>query len=75
MEPKDYKNRTYLSAIEAAKFLGFSNKSTLKKREEKYYEIILKRENRQNKEAAKIKDEICSELESLLLYMNWEEVK
>jgi hypothetical protein len=24
MEPKDYKNRTYLSAIEAAKFLGIS---------------------------------------------------
>ncbi len=26
MEPKDYKNRTYLSAIEATKFLGISVK-------------------------------------------------
>ncbi len=41
-----------------------------KKCKEKYYEIILKRENKQDKEALKIKDEICSELENLLSCSN-----
>lgn len=42
----------------------------LKKCEEKYHEIILKRENKQDEEAHQIKDEICRELENLFLGNN-----
>lgn len=42
----------------------------LKKCEEKYREIILKRENKQDKKALQTKEEICKELESLFLRNN-----
>ncbi|MEO0118775.1 MAG: N-6 DNA methylase [candidate division WOR-3 bacterium] len=45
-------------------------KDILRKCEEKYYEIILKRENKQEREAYQIKEEICQELEVLFLKNN-----